>query len=86
MTVPIDRYPSRPITEIKEKPIAVATFKEPVFKLGEFQDCYIEVNVKVYPVSFEDSNGRTLVGVRFGEMNLIRFIDRDLLFDVRPFE
>ena len=82
MTEPIDRYPSRPLSDIKEKPMGQAKFKEPVFKLGEFQDRYIEVTVKVYPVSVQDAIGKTLIGVRFGEMNIIRFIDRELLYDL----
>ncbi len=84
MSVPIDRYPSQPLSEIKEKPIGIAKFKEPVFKLGKFQDRYIEVEVEVYPLSFENAYGEKMVCVRFGVMNLVRFIDRDLLYDLTP--
>lgn len=86
MNVPVDQYPSQPLSKIKEKPIGTAKFKEPIFKLGEFQNDYIEVTVRVYPLSFETAHKKKLVGVRFGEMNLIRFVDRDLLYDLQSLE
>jgi len=86
MNVPVDKYPSQPLSKIKERPIGTAKFKEPVFKLGVFQNDYIEVTVKVYPLSFETAHKKALVGVQFGEMNLLRFVDRDLLYDMEPLE
>lgn len=86
MNVPVDQYPSQPLSKIKEKPIGTAKFKEPVFKLGVFQNAYIEVTVRVYPLSFETAQKKALVGVRFGEMNLIRFVDRNLLYDMESLE
>lgn len=86
MIIPVDQYPSQSLAKIKEKPIGTAKFKEPVFKLGEFQNTYIEVIVKVYPLSFETAHKKALVGVQFGEMNLIRFVDRDLLYDMQLLE
>ena len=78
---PIDRYPSQLLTKITEKPIGMAKFNEPVFKLGVFQDRYIEVEVAVYPLEITDpTSKKTLIGVRFGQMNVIRFIDKSLLF------
>lgn len=82
----VDSYPSRPLSTIKEKPVAIADFNEPIFKLGKFQDHYIVVSVEVYPISYKDVSGKMLVGVRFGEMNVIRFVDRDLLFRVEPLD
>ena len=84
MNIPVDKYPSKLLSEIKEKPIGTAKFKEPVFKLGEFQDQYIEVEVEVYPLSLENAYGEKMVCVRFGVMNMVRFIDRDLLYDLAP--
>lgn len=81
MNVPVDKYLSKPLSEIKEKPIGTAKFQEPVFKLGEFQDQYIEVDVQVYPLSFEDAYGKKMICVRFGVMNMVRFIAYDLLYD-----
>ena len=82
----VDTYPSRPLSTIKEKPVAIASFNEPIFKLGEFQDHYVQVDVEVYPLTYENVNGKMLVGIRFGEMNLVRFIDKDLLFNMRPLD
>lgn len=84
MNLPIDSYPSKSLLNVSELPVATAKFDEPVFKLGQFQDRYIEVTVQVYPLTYQDVNGKTLVGVRFGEMNSVRFINRDLLYDVEP--
>ncbi len=81
---PTDRYPSQPLASVKEKPIAIAKFKEPIFRLGEFQNDFLEVEVAVYSLSAQDkSTGKILVGVRFGQMNIIRFVDRTLLYDMK---
>ena len=80
-----DFYPSKPLSAIKEKPIGTAKFQEPVFKLGEFQGRHIEVEVTVYPITGVDpTTQKPLIGVRFGQMNLVRFVDRDLLYDMQP--
>lgn len=85
MSQPIDRYPTKPLTQIKEKPIGKAKFKEPVFKLGVFQNDYIEVEVEVYPIVVNDPSNeeKRLVAVRFGQMNVVRFIGQDLLYDIK---
>ena len=85
MTQPVDRYPSKPLTQIKEKPIGIAKFKEPIFKLGTFQNDYIEVEVEVYPIVVSDpaNEEKRLVAVRFGQMNVVRFINQDLLYDIK---
>lgn len=81
---PTEHYPSKPLTGITEKPIATAKFKEPIFRLGEFQNDFVEVEVAVYPLSFIDpTTNKTLVGVRFGQMNVIRFVDRNLLYNLK---
>lgn len=82
----IDRYISKSLNQITSKPIGVAKFKEPVFKLGAFQDRFIEVEVEIYPETIKDPNNNiTLIGVRFGEMNILRFVDRTLIYDMRTF-
>ena len=86
MIDPEDRYPSQPLKSITENPVATAKFKEPVFKLGVFQDRFIEVIVTVYPLSVASKSGATLVGVQFGVMPVVRFVDKDLLYDVTPLE
>lgn len=85
MPQPIDRYPTKPLTQIKERPIGKAKFKEPVFKLGVFQNDYIEVEVEVYPIVVSDPSNeeKRLVAVRFGQMNVVRFIGQDLLYDIK---
>lgn len=85
MSQPIDRYPSKPLSQIKEKPIGIAKFKEPIFKMGVFQNDYIEVDVEVYPivVSNPKNEEKKLVAVRFGQMNVVRFVDQALLYDIK---
>jgi len=60
-------------------------FKEPIFKLGVFQDDYIEVELEVYPIVVNDpaNEGKKLVAVRFGQMNVVRFVNQDLLYDMK---
>lgn len=83
---PTEHYPYQPLTSIKEQPIATAKFKEPIFRLGEFQNDFIEVDVALYPISVRDeATGKVLVGVRFGQMQVIRFVDRDLIYDIERF-
>ncbi len=75
-----DNYPTMPLNEFKGRPIGKAKFKEPVFKLGTFQNRYIDVIVTVYQGEIKHpQSGHTLVPVRFGEMNVIRFIDKTQL-------
>ena len=85
MSQPIDRYPSKPLSQIREKPIGIAKFKEPIFKLGVFQDDYIEVELEVYPIVVNDPTNeeKRLVAVRFGQMNVVRFVDQSLLYDMK---
>jgi len=85
MSQPTERYPSKPLSQIKEKPIGVAKFKEPIFKMGVFQNDYIEVELEVYPIVVNDpaNEGKKLVAVRFGQMNVVRFVNQDLLYDMK---
>ena len=85
MSQPTERYPSKPLSQIKEKPIGKAKFKEPIFRLGIFQNDYIEVEVEVYPIVVSDPSNeeKRLVAVRFGQMNVIRFVGQDLLYDMK---
>ena len=85
MAQPVDRYPSKPLTQIQEKPIGTAKFKEPIFKLGTFQNDYIEVEVELYPIVVVDPTNeeKRLVAVRFGQMNVVRFVDQNLLYDIK---
>lgn len=85
MSQPSERYPSKPLSQIREKPIGKAKFKEPIFKMGVFQNDYIEVELEVYPIVVNDpaNEGKKLVAVRFGQMNVIRFVNQDLLYDIK---
>lgn len=85
MSQPTDRYPSKPLSQIREKPIGIAKFKEPIFKLGVFQNDYIEVELEVYPIVVNDPTNeeKRLVAVRFGQMNVVRFVDQSLLYDMK---
>ena len=85
MSQPTERYPSKLLSQIKEKPIGKAKFKEPIFRLGVFQNDYIEVEVEVYPIVVSDPSNeeKRLVAVRFGQMNVIRFVGQDLLYDIK---
>lgn len=87
MSDPTERYPSKPLSQIREKPIGIAKFKEPIFKLGVFQNDYIEVELKIYPIVVDDpaNEGKKLVAVRFGQMNVVRFVNQDLLYDMKTF-
>lgn len=84
MSDPTERYATKPLSQIREKPIGTAKFKEPIFKLGVFQNDYIEVEVEVYPIVVKQvNNGPRQVAVRFGQMNVVRFIDQRLLYDMK---
>ena len=75
-----DFYPTVLLDKFDGRPIGKANFKEPVFKLGIFQNRYIDVVVVVYSGEIEHpQSGHILVPVRFGEMNVIRFVDKKLL-------
>lgn len=87
MPIPTDKYPSRNLTDIKQKPIGTAKYQEPIFRRGVFQNQYIEVVLTVYPVSHRDpSTGKELIAVRFGQMPVVRFVDRNLLYEIKRFE
>lgn len=83
-----DKYISHSLAKTNAKPIAIAKFNEPVFKMGEFQDRYIEVNVKIYPLKIQDPKNTNieLVGIQFGTMNVIRYVDPASLYDVQNME
>ena len=84
---PTEYYPSRPITKVKERPIGTAKYQEPIFRRGQFQNQYIETIVTVYPLTGQDSiTKKNLVAVRFGQMNVVRFIDRELLYELTYFD
>ncbi len=84
MSDPTERYATKPLSQIREKPIGTAKFKEPIFKLGVFQNDYIEVEVEVYPIVVKQVNKEPRrVAVRFGQMNVVRFIDQRLLYDMK---
>ena len=84
MSDPTERYATKPLSQIREKPIGTAKFKEPIFRRGVFQNDYIEVEVEVYPIVIKPVNkGQPQVAVRFGQMNVVRFIDQRLLYDMK---
>ena len=77
-----DIYPSVPLAKFEGRPTGKANFKEPVFKLGVFQDCYIEVEITVYsPEIVHPETQQKMVPVRFGEMQVIRYVDEKLLYN-----
>lgn len=81
---PTENYPTIPIEDVKESPIGSAKFQEPIFSRGEFTGQYIEVEVSIYPMRMvEKTTNRELVAVRFGQMNVVRFLDPNLLYAVR---
>ena len=77
-----ENYPSIPISKFDGKPIGKAKFKEPVFRRGIFQNKYIEVEVTVYSGdTVHPQTKKPLTPVRFGEMNVIRYVETSLLYD-----
>lgn len=77
-----DTYPTVQLNKFDGRPIGRADFKEPVFKLGAFQNRYIDVVVTIYSGEItHPQTGQTLVPVRFGEMTVIRFVDKKLLLN-----
>lgn len=76
-----ESYPTVPLTKFDGRPTGKAKFNEPVFRRGVFQDRYIEVEVTVYSGEIYPPGSRQkMVPVRFGEMQVIRFVDEKLLF------
>ena len=76
-----ESYPSILLTKFDGRPIGKANFNEPVFRRGVFQDRYIEVEVTVYSGEIYPPGSRQkMVPVRFGEMQVVRFVDENLLF------
>lgn len=83
---PTENYPAIPFDSSKHTAIGQADFQEPVFSQGKFIGDYIEVTVTLYPIrSHEPETGRELVAVRFGEMNVIRMVDPNLLYNIRMY-
>ena len=75
-----DSYPTIALDKFNGRPVGKANFKEPVFRKRIFQNKYIDVVVTVYSGEIKHpQSGHTLVPVRFGEMNVIRFVDKKLL-------
>ncbi len=77
-----DSYLSIPLDKFKGRKIGTAMFKEPVFKLGAFQNRYIEVEVTIYSGDVvHPQTTKKLTPVRFGQMNVIRYVESELLYD-----
>lgn len=76
-----DSYPSVPLAKFDGNIVGKAMFNEPVFRRGEFQDRYIEVEVTVYaPELTHPQTHKKMVPVRFGEMSVIRYVEATLLY------
>ena len=77
-----ENYPSVPLNKFNGKQTGTAMFKEPVFKLGAFQNRYIEVEVTIYSGDItHPQTTKKLIPVRFGQMNVIRYVESELLYD-----
>ena len=77
-----DQYPTIPLAQFQGKPIGKAKFKEPVYRRGVFQNQYIEVEVTVFSGEVMQPGTRIrLIPVRFGKMNVIRFVNEKLLYE-----
>jgi hypothetical protein len=75
-----EAYPSVPLKTFQGRPIGKANFEEPVFKRGVFQDRYITVVVTVYSGKMvHPTTNQQLIPVQFGEMSVIRFVEKTLL-------
>ena len=86
MATPTDNYPSLKLSKLDARPKGMAKFNEPVFKQGVFQNTYIEVEVMVYDKIIEHPDtGQVMMPVRFGEMDVVRFVDVTLLGPIVPF-
>lgn len=81
---PSDTYPTLDIEKYMA-PIGTAKFQEPIFSKGEFIGQYLEVSLTLYPFNAE-RDGTELVAVRFGQMDVLRFVDPNLLYDVVIYE
>lgn len=78
-----DNYHTVPISQVCGGPVGKAKFKEPIFKLGVFQNDWIEVLVDIYPIKVVNpGDKKIMIGVRFGEMNVIRYVYESDLYDV----
>lgn len=76
-----ESYPTVPLAKFDGRPTGKAMFNEPVFRRGVFQDRYIEVEVTVYSGEvYPPGSRQKMVPVRFGEMQVVRFVDEKLLF------
>lgn len=79
-----DKYISVPLHTIKSKPNGKAKFLEPIFKMGRFLGGHVEVEVTTYPDKVKHpTTGEELTAVRFGQMNIIRFVETKFLYDMR---
>lgn len=77
-----ESYPTIPLIKFDGRPKGKAMFNEPVFRRGVFQDRYIEVEVTVYSGEvYPPGSRQKLVPVRFGEMQVIRFVNENLLYN-----
>ena len=77
-----ESYPTVPLAKFEGRPTGKAMFKEPVFRRGVFQDRYIEVEVTVYSGEIIHPQTRQqLTPVKFGEMQVIRFVETKLLYN-----
>ena len=75
-----ENYPTVPLSKFHGRMKGKAMFKEPVFKLGVFQDRYIDVEVMIFEGDVKHPNlSVILTPVRFGQMNVIRYVDSKLL-------
>lgn len=75
-----DYYPTIPLDKFDGRPTGKAKFKEPVFKLGVFQHRYIDVEVTVYSGDIKHpQTGVIMTPVRFGQMSVIRLVEKKLL-------
>jgi len=81
--MPVGQYPTVEITKFEGKPVGKANFKEPIFHKGVFTEEYLDVEVTVFSgQSVLPGTREILIPVRFGEMNVIRFVNRELLSSV----
>lgn len=77
-----ESYPTVPLTKFDGRPAGKAMFNEPVFRRGVFQDRYIEVEVTVYTGEIvHPQTKQKLTPVRFGEMQVVRFVETKLLYN-----
>jgi len=75
-----ENYPTVPLAKFDGRPIGKAGYKEPVFKRNIFQNRFIDVIVTVYSGEIQHpTSGHVLVPVMFGEMNVIRYLDKTQL-------